>query len=245
MAKQILTDVRLFAGGADLSGNSNKVELSAEVEEKDVTNYRSEGWKEVLSGIGSAQITGEGQWEAGDPGRVDDALWAQLGGRGPWTVGPGEASVGALAYFTYGLTSSYKLGEKVGEVAPWTGMAMSSWPLVRGQFAHPPGTARSTTGDGTAVQLGAVAAGRRLYASLHVLSASGSTPSLTVAIESDTAEAFDDDPQTELTFNAASAADGQILRTSGSAITGPWYRASWTISGSDPSFLFVVALGIR
>lgn len=243
--KQVLTDVRLFAGGADLSGASNKVELQGEAEEKDVTNYRSRGWKEVLGGLGSAQITAEGQWEAGDPGMVDDALWERLGGRAPWSVGPGEADVGALAYFTYALTSSYKLGEKVGEVAPWSGMAKSSWPPIRGRFAHPPGTARSTTGDGAAVQLGAAAAGQRLYAALHVLSVSGSTPSLTVTVESDTAEAFDDDPQTELTFDAATSAGGQILRTSGSAITGPWYRASWTISGSTPSFLFVVALGIQ
>ncbi|MGW3346798.1 hypothetical protein ACWDA3_26095 [Nonomuraea rubra] len=243
---QVFTDVRLFAGGADLSGNSNKVELQTEVEEKDITNYRSQGWKEVLSGLGSSQVTAEGQWEAGDPGKVDDASWEQLGGRGPWSIGPGEADVGELAYLTYALRSSYKLGDKVGEVAPWSGMAKSSWPTVRGQFAHPPGTARSTSGDGTAVQVGAVAAGQRLYAALHVLSVAGtSNPTLTVTVESDTAEAFDDDPQTEITFQAATAAGGQILRTSGSAITGPWYRASWTISGSGPSFLFVVALGIK
>ncbi|MFI9005102.1 hypothetical protein [Streptomyces sp. NPDC053541] len=241
---QILTDVRLFAVGADLSGNSNKVELGAEHEEKDVTNYRSKGWKEVLGGIGSAEISGEGQWEAGDPSKVDDASWAQLGGLGPWTVCPGEATVGALAYLTSAMRADYKLLDAVGEVAPWAGTAKSSWPLVRGQIAHPPGTARTASGSGTALQLGAVPAGARLYAALHVLSAAGTTPSLTVAIESDDAVGMAT-PTSRLTFAAASAPGGQILRTSGAAITDTYYRATWTVSGTGPSFLFALSLGIR
>lgn len=243
MGKQILTDVRLFAVAADLSGHSNKVEVSAEFEDKDATNYRSQGWKEVMAGLASAEITGEGQWEAGDPSLVDDASWAQLGGVGPWTVCPGEASVGALAYFTRALRSEYKQGEAVGEIAPWSGMAKSSWPLVRGQIMHPPGTPRTATGTGTAVEAGAVAAGKRLYAALHVLSAAGTTPSITVHVESDSASDFAA-PTTQVTFAAATAPGGQALRTSGTAITDTWWRLGWTVTGTTPSFLFAAALGI-
>lgn len=244
MSKQVLTDVRLFAVGADLSGASSKVELGAEVEEKDVTNYRSGGYKELLGGIGSAEISGEGQWEAGDPSKVDDASWAQLGGVGPWTVCPGDSTVGALAYFTNALRADYKLLDAVGEVAPWTGTAKSSWPMVRGQIAHPPGTARTSSGSGTALNLGAVPAGKRLYAALHVLSVAGTTPSLTVAVESDDAVGMAT-PTTLLTFTAATAAGGQILRTSGAAITDPYFRVTWIAAGTSPSFMFAVSLGIR
>lgn len=243
MSKFVLTDVRLFAGGADLSGATSKAELKAEFEDKDVTNFRSGGWKETLAGLAAAEISGEGYWEAGDPGVVDDAAWALLGGRGPWSVGPTDATVGALAYFTYAMQADYTLGDAVGEVAPWKATAKSSWPLVRGQFIHPPGTARTSSGEGTAVQMGAVTAGKRLYAALHVLSVSGSTPSLTVEIESDSTADFDDDPQTRLSFSAASTAGGQILR-SGTADADTWYRPKWTISDTNPSFMFVVALGI-
>ncbi|KIF69243.1 hypothetical protein HY68_12640 [Streptomyces sp. AcH 505] len=244
MGKQVLLDCRLFSPGADLSGASNKIELSSEIEDKDTTNYRSQGWKEVIGGLGSAEISGEGQWEAGDPGLVDNASWSDLGGRGPYTVCPNDSVVGALAYFTLGMRTDYKLGDAVGEVAPWTGTVKSSWPMVRGQIAHPPGTARTATGLGTALNLGAIPAGKRLYAALHVLSAAGTTPSLTARIESDDSAGFAS-PTTQLTFAPATAPGGQILRGDGLALADTYYRVAWTISGTAPSFMLAVSLGIR
>ncbi|QFZ75099.1 hypothetical protein GFH48_19120 [Streptomyces fagopyri] len=244
MGKTILTNVRAFAVGADLTSNANKVELSAEVEDKDATNYGSQGWKEVMGGLASAELSAEGQWEAFDPSKVDDASWSQLGGVGPWSVSANNAAnVGDLAYFMGALRSDYKLFDAVGEIAPWSGTAKSNWPLVRGQFAHPPGTARTATGTGTGLNLGAVALGKRMYASLHVLSAAGTTPSLTARIESSVDNTFAS-PTTRLTFTAATASGGQILRTAGTAITDTWWRVAWTISGTTPSFLFVSALGV-
>lgn len=245
MSKTVLTNVRLFAVGVDLTANSNKVELSSEVEAKESTNYASQGYKEVMGGIASAEISGEGQWEALDPTKVDDATWSQLGGVGPWSVSANNgAAVSDLAYFTSALRSDYKLGDAVGEVAPWTSTAKSSWPLVRGQFAHPPGTARTATGSGTGLNVGAVAVNKRMYAALHVLSVAGTTPSITARVESSVDNTFGA-PTTRLTFTAATAVGGQILRTAGTAITDPWWRIAWTISGTTPSFLFAAALGIQ
>ncbi|MET8172848.1 hypothetical protein [Streptomyces clavifer] len=243
MGKFVLLDTRLFAPGADLSGASNKIELSSEVEDKDATNYRSGGWKEVLGGLGSAEISAEGQWEAGDPSMVDDASWATLGGVGPYTVCPTDSVVGALAYLVQGMRADYKVGDAVGEIAPWTGTVKSSWPLVRGQIAHPPGTARTATGTGTILNLGAIPAGKRLYAALHVLSATGTTPSITARIES--GDATLTVPTTRATFAAATAAGGQILRGDGAAVADTHYRVAWTITGTTPSFMFAVSLGIR
>ncbi|MGA5472526.1 hypothetical protein ACPCUK_27605 [Streptomyces arboris] len=244
MGKFVLLDARLFAPGADLSGASNKIELTSEIEDKDTTNYRSGGWKEVIGGLGSAEISGEGQWEAGDPSKVDDASWSTLGGRGPYTVCPTDSVVGALAYLVYGLRTDYKVGDAVGEVAPWAGTVKSSWPLVRGQIAHPPGTARTATGTGTVLNLGAVPAGKRLYAGLHILSAAGTTPSLTVSIESDDGAGFAS-PVTRATFDAAAGPGGQIARTDGLAITDTHWRVAWAVTGTGPSFMFAVSLGIR
>ncbi|MFJ8081965.1 hypothetical protein ACIQ6Y_15275 [Streptomyces sp. NPDC096205] len=244
MSKTVLVNVRCFAAGVDLTSQSNKIELSSEVEDKDATNYGSQGWKEVLGGLGSAELSAEGQWEAGDPTKVDDASWAHVGSVIPWSVSANnDASVGSLAYLMSALRSNYTLFESVGEIAPWSGTGKSSSPLVRGQFAHPPGTARTATGTGTGLQLGAVPAGKRLHAALHVLSASGTTPSLTTRVESSVDNTFAS-PTTRLTFNAASAAGGQILRTNGTAITDTWWRIAWTITGTTPSFLFVASLGI-
>ena len=244
MGKSVLLNVRAFAVGLDLTSVSNKIELSSEVEVKPTTNYGSDGWGEVVGGLASSQISGEGQWEAGDETMVDDASWAQLGGVGPWSIsGNNSAAVGGLAYLTRAMRADYTLLAEVGEVAPWASMAKGSWPLVRGQFAHPPGTARTTTGSGTGLELGAVTAGKRLYAALHVLSAAGDTPSITASVESAADDTFAS-PTTRLTFDAATEAGGQILRTDGTAITDTWWRVAWTISGTTPSFLFAAALGI-
>nr|WP_239135287.1 hypothetical protein [Streptomyces sp. SID12488] len=226
-----------------MTGVSNKIELSSEVEVKATTNYGSSGYKEVVGGLASAEISGEGQWEAGDVTKVDNAAWAQLGGVGPWSVSANNgAAVGDLAYFTNALRADYKLFGEVGAVAPWTSSAKSAWPLVRGQFAHPPGTARTATGTGTGLQVGAVALNKRMYAALHVLSVAGTTPSITARVESSVDNTFAS-PTTRLTFTAATAVGGQILRTDGTAITDTWWRVAWTISGTTPSFLFAASLG--
>ena len=242
MGKFVLTNVRLFTGAADLTGVSNKLEISAEVEDKETTNFGSGGWKEFRGGIAATEISAEGQWEAGDPSLVDNERWTSLGGLGPWTAGPDGAAVGNLAYFTNALSGKYVLGGEVGDVAPWTGEAKSSWPLVRGQIAHPPGTARTATGTGTGAELGAVATGKQLYAALHVLSVAGTAPSITVEIESDDASGFPS-AVSRISFDAATAAGGQIKRVAG-PLTDTWFRPKWTISGTGPSFLFVAAIGI-
>ncbi|MGI5293270.1 hypothetical protein ACQEVF_59535 [Nonomuraea polychroma] len=249
MAKTVLLNTRIFAAGADLTSRSNKVEMSCEIEDKDATAFRATddpeaGWKEVLGGLASTSITGSGQWEAGDPGKVDDMAWTNLSGltTHPWTVCPLSAAVGDLAYSSSGLITSYKLGEAVGEVAPWEAQAKGSGMLVRGQVAHPPGTARTASGNGTGLNLGALSASQRLFASLHVLSATGTTPSLTVRVESDADDAWAS-PTTQATFTAATAAGGQSTEVLG-AITDTWWRVAWTITGTSPSFLFVASLGI-
>lgn len=239
----VLTSTRIFAGAADLTGNSNKVELSTEVEEKDVTNFASGGWKECRGGLASGAATAAGQWEAGDASKVDDETWADLGAVIPFSVFPVDANEGSLGYFLSSLRSQYTFFDAVGEVAPWSAKVASTWPVVRGQSLEAPGTARTTTGSGTAVQIGAVPAGKRMYAALHVLSVAGTgSPTLTVRVQSDTS-GFPS-ATTQLTFTAATAIGGQILRTAPGAITDDWWRADWTISGTNPSFLFVVVAGI-
>jgi hypothetical protein len=117
---------------------------------------------------------------------------------------------------------------------------------VRGVGLHPPGTARTDDGNGTAVQVAATTADQRLYASLHVLSVAGSVPTLDVTIQSDSVEAFNSTPETRLTFTQKTTAGvGEIVRTAKSANTDTWYRAAWNCSEiGDESFLFVVSLGI-
>lgn len=242
MSKIVLTGCRIFAGGADITSASNKAELQGDADSKDVTTYGSGGWTEVTGGLKTGAVNAEGFWEAGNAGLIDDEVWADLGGVVPFTVGPIDANVGSLAYTVKAMRSNYTLLGAVGDVAPWKADAVGTWPLVRGLFYHPPGTARTSTGTGTAVQGVAVTTGKGLYSSLHVLSASGTTPSLTVIIESSVDNTFAS-PTTVLTHTAATGITSEALRSL-TVGTNTWYRAKWTISGTTPSFTFVVALGV-
>ncbi|WP_204013996.1 hypothetical protein [Sphaerimonospora thailandensis] len=246
----MLLNSRIFAGAADLTGQSNKVELACEVEDKDVTAFKpagdpDAGWAEVLGGLASTSISASGQWEAGDPGRVDDESWAALAGRSrhPWTICPVSAAVGELAWVAEALRTEYTLGDAVGEVAPWEAQASGTAPLLRGQVAHPPGTARTASGSGVALNLGALTAGQRVCASLHVLSVAGTAaPVITARVESSGTSGFAT-ATTRATFAAAGTPGGQVARVAG-PVTDTWWRLAWTISGTAPSFLFMGAVAV-
>ena len=118
----------------------------------------------------------------------------------------------------------------------------STGPVVRGTLMHPTTTARSTSSTGTARQLGAVSATQSVYAALHVLSVSGtSTPTLTVTVQSDTVGFAT--PTSRVVFSGATAVGAQFGSAAG-AITDDYWRVSWTVSGTNPSFLFGVTIGI-
>ena len=244
--KTVLFNARLFVGAADLTSSSNRIELSSSIEEKEVTTFRPEGdvWREVIGGIASTTITGAGYWEAGDPGLVDDAAWAALNGRGrlPATICPATASGGALAYITRGLVTSYTIGDAVGEVAPWELQASGSDVLTRGIVVHPPGVPRTADGAGDGYHIGPVTSGRRLIAALHVLSVAGTNAELEVRIESSSDSGWSN-PATQGLFAGTTAPSSQVIAVPG-PVADEYWRVAWSVSGDDPSFLFLVSIGI-
>ncbi len=240
----VLTDTRLYAGGCDLTAYSNKVDLSLSAEVLDRTTFASDGNKEVKAGDKTADISASGFFEAGSAGVVDDAMWAEFGGGDtPWSCGPSTADVGDLAWVLRTLQTQYKLLGPEGQLAPYEAAGKSKWPAARGVFLHASSSVRTTTGTGTAVEHVAIPAGSYGYASLHVLSISGSsTPSITVKVQSDDNSGFSSATD-RITFSAATAVGGQSGRVAG-AVTDTYWRAQFAITGSSPSFLFVVAFGV-
>lgn len=240
----VQTNVRTFVGGADLTSRSNRIEWAAEVEDKPTTNYGSAGWNERMGGLGEFAVVGGGQWEAGDLTKVDDVSFAAMGAANAITTCPSGAAVGAVAWLGNTIGEKYNCGGQVGDVAPWTLEAPGTWPPSRGVVLHDPGTARTTTGNGTGVQYVAASSAQFLYATLHVLSVAGTaTPTITVKVHSNVDNTFGA-PTDRITFTAATAIGGQISRLAG-PITDTWYRVTWTISGTNPSFLFLASVGIK
>jgi predicted secreted protein len=78
MAKMALLASYVSINGVDLSDHASKIELTTEVEEKDVTTFASLGWKEVLGGIksGSLALTLKQDIAAAS---VDSQVWALFG----------------------------------------------------------------------------------------------------------------------------------------------------------------------
>jgi len=239
----VLLDARPFFAGIDLTSWSSKVELGGEVEDLDITTFASGGAKERTGGLFDTTASLDSFWEAGDMSKPDDEFFTNLGTSQPLTLCATSGAVGTLAYLTKVLECSYKPGGEIGKLLASTTEFRGNQPTARGQIMHPNGTARTSTGTGTGIQLGAVLVTQRMYCNLHVFSVAGtSTPTITVKLQSSVDNTFAS-PTDRVTFTAATAIGGQSSSVVG-AVTDTWWRTTWTISGTTPSFLFAVSAGI-
>jgi hypothetical protein len=245
----VLFNARIFGGGVNFSGQSNKVEVGVEVDEIDATVFEPDnpadaGWKARRGGIIDGKAAFSGFWAAGDPAAVDDAMWAALGKVDAWTFVKGAGAVGDVAWSTRALRSKYTGTLEYGKAAAFEGAVSGSWGTVRGRVAHPHTVARSGAGSGSDVVLAAgVPAGQYLYAALHVLSVAGTAaPTLSVVVESDDTSGFTSAIQ-RLAFDPVTAPAGQIIRAAG-PLTDTHVRVRWSMSGTSPSFLFAATLGV-
>ena len=240
----VLTDARIYFDSLDATGFANTVAMTPTVADEDCTTFGSGGWKAFAGGIADTTASASMFWQAGDLTMPDDVAWSQFGdATAPLTVVPTSGAVGSVAYLTKVVETQYTPLGDVGKLAKADVQWHGNTALARGQIIHPQGTPRTTTGNGTAVQLGAVLASQRMYANLHVLSIAGTgTPTITVTIQSNVDNTFGS-PTTRISFAAATTLQGQTGAVVG-PVTDTWWRAIWTISGSSPSFLFAVSAGI-
>ncbi|MET8172849.1 hypothetical protein [Streptomyces clavifer] len=85
MAKMVLLAAFVSIGGTDLSAYARKVEVTVEVEDKDVTTYASLGWKEVLGGLKSGELSLEFLQDVAAT-KIDSIMWPLLGTVVPFVV---------------------------------------------------------------------------------------------------------------------------------------------------------------
>ena len=240
------TDIVLCDGPMNIAAYAKSARFEATCDELDTTPMGStDGYQTLIAGAKSGLVDVSLMAEHTNGG-LDEVQWAQHGVLSiPKSFAIGSAD-GSVAYTMNGIALSYSpFGGEVGQLAMASvkGRSASS-PVVRGKVLHPLGTARSASGTGTGRQLGAVVAGKSVYAALHVASATGTTPSLTVKVQSDDNGSFTT-PTDRITFTAETDATSHYQWGSAAgAITDDYWRASWTISGTGPSFTFLLAVGI-
>lgn len=93
MPKMILLAEYVSLNGTELTEFCRKAELSTEVEDKDVTTYASQGWKELLGGLKSGEIGLEFLQDVAAT-ELDSIMWPLLGTVVPFEVRLSQSAVG-------------------------------------------------------------------------------------------------------------------------------------------------------
>lgn len=78
MAKMVLKASYLSLNSVDLSAYTSKIELTAEVDEQDVTTFGSSGWTEVLGGLAKGQLAIGFKQDVAAAG-LDATMWPLFG----------------------------------------------------------------------------------------------------------------------------------------------------------------------
>lgn len=242
MAVATHQNCRLYVGAYDLSGDANEIAVANPADVRTATVFTHTAPNNVI-GLYNPTVTGGGFVQFGTTS-VDTAL--KTGSLGlanvPVTVSPEAGAAGDVAVFLPALTADYAIAGKVGDVLPFRfSAAAQGVPAVAGRIFVAAG-AKTTTGVSTILQLGAVAATQKVYASLHVLAASGTTPTLNVTVKSAAAVGFAS-PTTRITFTQKTTTIADFQSAAG-PITDQYWRVDYTVGGTGPSFSFVVAVGI-
>ena len=175
---------------------------------------------------------------------MSDALRANVNvANVPVTVGLEGATVDTKAMLFLTRLLQYRTPGVVGTLLPFD--IAASGQGTPGVFGYLMGLgSKTSTANGTAIQLGTLDTGETMYAALHVISASGTSPTLDVVIASDNDSGFASGV-TRITFAQKVAAGSEWKSLAGPIATDDWWRATWTIGGTDtPTFDVVIAVGI-
>jgi len=121
MAKMVLLASYVAIGGNDLSDFCSKIELTAEIDEQDVTTFGDSGWKAVLGGLASGSLALTFKQDVA-ASQIDSIMWPLFLTRTPQTfeVRADSGSVGAdnPSYSGNVLVKEWKpLAGSVGDVA--------------------------------------------------------------------------------------------------------------------------------
>ena len=234
---------KLWLDGFDFSGDINAIAINYEADEVEDTHFGDS----THIFLGGGLLKFDAQFEGGinlGTTTVEGTNFSNVGtGDTPVTIGLDTGADGEIGYTMKSLTRGFSWGEKIGALQKYSvSLSASNERLVRGTIMH--NATRTSTANGTARQLGAVAAGQSVYATLHVLApVSGTSPTLDVVVASAAADSW---PGTSrITFNRKTAIGSQFATPVAGSITDTWWRVQYTIGGSNtPTFPFVVIIGI-
>jgi hypothetical protein len=224
MSTIVYQNCRMFMGGYELSGIANMIGMDYEAEMLDATPF-GQGTRINKPGLKVVSMRGSGA--------AKEVV----------SMAPEGAAVGDTVFFVEGVNGAYNpISGAVGELIGFEiDLRAQTRALVRGKLGYT-GTA-TASGNGSSVQLGALTATQRLFAALHVVDPAGTTPTLTVKIQSDNATGFPSATD-QITFTQVTTTAGAQWGSVAGPITDDWWRVNLTIAGTSPSYKVFCSFGI-
>jgi hypothetical protein len=244
MAAQIFSNAKLWVAGFDWSGDVNELALKLGAEAKDNTPGRRHA--HARPGLMNFSFAHKGFWNGGVEQRRRRDLQQRVRGRqhGDEPGRPGLRRRRRVAYTGQMIAGSYEPGAKIGDMLAFGISGDGDGPLVRGTLMK--NATVTTTGNGTVFQLGAVPAGQKMYAALHVLQGvAGTSPTLDLKLQSAALVGFGS-PTDRITFTQKTSSGALWGTPVAGSITDQFWRFTWTIGGTaGPSFPIVAIAGFR
>lgn len=239
MSKTILRDQRIYLDGYEVTSRSNTCQIQASKEVKDVTTFCKTD-REKIPGLYDFTFAAGGFMEID---AVDSALWAELNGSDMVvTVTPENQTVGGTAYLMRAIESSIQILGSVGDAAPFQIGAAGDSMMTKGMLLNLPATAITVTGNGAVQQNPDAATGKKLKLTIHVLDATGTNPSLTVTLKSSSASGMTS--PTDVAVSPAFTAIGSQYLEAVLTNNNPYFRLSFAVAGTTPSFTALIAFAI-
>ena len=235
MAKQVITDALIAAHGYDLSNTSNSVALEYGADAVADTCF-GEGTRTAAGGLKTVSMGAEGYWQSAP----DASLFSRVGVAGGVVTVAARGDTGDPAYSFAAMVGEYAPEGSVGEMFGFTMSAAAQNQLFRGTVL---GRYLAAASVGAPTQVGAIAAGQRLHASLHVFSITGSG-SVTVGIESNAGGTFSGSETERHAFSAFSEPGSEYASVSATT-TNTWWRPTFSFGGSATAASVLVVIGIQ
>ena len=237
MGEEVLQNAKVIVNYYDISGWTNQINLAYGAEVKDITALGDTA-RTKLAGLKTVEVTGQGYYVAPQP---DQNFFGQVGLNADQVALLASGSAGAKAFAFEGGKSAYSPGGTIGDVHSFDFAMFNKGPLYYGTSFG----LIDITGAGaqSSIQLGAVAAGQKIYAGLHILAHSG-TLDVDIRLQSDADDNWGAGATDQVTWAAQSAIAYDLQSVDG-AITDEYWRWRADLNGGSGSMTVLVWAAIQ
>ena len=247
MAVTALLPVQAAFSGFETTAFWSSAEIGADADTKPITTFANVSaagaFEASVVSLKRAVVTASG-FNDFAASSLDEWLRGNYGGVQVATVAPLGGTAGSIADITRGLLVGYRsINAAVGEV-PAVQMVLepTGAPIAEGQVTQASSAAVTATSNSTPVQIGALTAAQNVYAAVHVFSATGTSITAQIQSGATSGGAFTNRGSAGA---ALTAVGGQWLSTGLAAIvTDTWWRLSFTVTGTTPSFVVLASLAV-